>query len=157
MDQKMKKDAGKPALELIPRECLEGMGHVLTFGAEKYDRHLWRDGMEWSRLLGGALRHINAFNDGEDLDPESGQSHLYHAMCCLAFLGTYQETGTGVDDRNIKNRNYAEVALSLAKEFEEAQRDKHSTVNLNMLDEDTLSIPLKDYTKLRDTVTGLNR
>ncbi len=96
----MKKDGDKPSLELIPRECLEGMGYVLKFGAEKYDRHLWREGMEWSRLLGGAMRHITAFNDGEDLDPESGQSHLYHAMCCLAFIGTYQATKTGNDDRH---------------------------------------------------------
>lgn len=95
----MKKDGDKPSLELIPRKCLEGMGYVLKFGAEKYDRHLWREGMEWSRLLGGAMRHITAFNDGEDLDPESGQSHLYHAMCCLAFIGTYQDTKMGTDDR----------------------------------------------------------
>lgn len=46
------------------------------------------------------MRHITAFNDGEDLDPESGQSHLYHAMCCLAFVGTYQATKTGTDDRH---------------------------------------------------------
>lgn len=36
----MNKDGDKPSLELIPRECLEGMGYVLKFGAEKYDLHL---------------------------------------------------------------------------------------------------------------------
>lgn len=127
----MKKDGGKPSLELIPRECLDGMGHVLKFGAEKYDRHLWREGMEWSRLLGGALRHITAFNDGEDLDPESGLSHLYHAMTCLAFVGTYQATSTGTDDRYSIPSPYIVKGKDLLKMSKEEYTKQLTTIHLD--------------------------
>lgn len=95
-----KYDKGKPAIELIPRAALEGEGHVLAFGAQKYDRHNWRKGMDWSRLVGAAMRHIAAWNDGEDIDPESGISHLAHARCCLGFLMEYQAKELGEDDRH---------------------------------------------------------
>lgn len=59
---------------------------VLTFGAEKYDEHNWRklENLQ-NRYTSGALRHIFAHNDGEQLDEESGLSHLAHAICCLLF------------------------------------------------------------------------
>ena len=96
----VKFDNGKPPLGLIPRQALEAEAQVLAFGAEKYGRDNWRGGMAWSRLLDAALRHITAFVDGEDLDPETGLSHLAHARCCLAFLITYAELGLGTDDRH---------------------------------------------------------
>ena len=38
----MKYDSGKPDLSLIPPESLVEIAHVMTFGAEKYDRDDWR-------------------------------------------------------------------------------------------------------------------
>jgi hypothetical protein len=38
------------------------------------------------RYMGAAMRHLNAFRQGETLDAESGLHHLAHAMCCLAFI-----------------------------------------------------------------------
>lgn len=99
MSDNMKFDDGKPPLGLLPREFLEETAGVLAFGANKYSANRWRQGMEWQRLLDAALRHVNAFNDGEDLDPESGLSHLAHASCCMAFLITYQAKGHGDDNR----------------------------------------------------------
>lgn len=94
-----KHDQGKPRMDLLPKELLEEVAKVLTFGAEKYDAHNWRGGMDWSRLIGACQRHLIAWNDGEDTDEESGLSHLAHAGCCIAFLLTYQATETGNDDR----------------------------------------------------------
>jgi hypothetical protein len=31
-------------------------------------------------------RHIWAWKEGEQNDPETGRHHLAHAMCCLMFL-----------------------------------------------------------------------
>ena len=95
----LKFDTGKVPLDLIPRSALMGLGEVLQMGAEKYGRHNYRKGMEWSRLVAAALRHLSSWNEGESLDPESGKSHLKHAMCCLAFLVEYEEKGIGTDDR----------------------------------------------------------
>jgi len=95
----VKADAGKAPISLIPRESIEGVAAVLGFGAKKYAAHNWRGGMQWSRLIDAALRHLTAFNDGEDTDPESGLPHLDHAACCLAFLTTYQKQGLGEDNR----------------------------------------------------------
>ncbi len=98
-NQATKHDQGKPRMELLPPEALEEIAKVLTFGSKKYDAHNWRKGFEYSRLLGAALRHITAYNGGEDKDPESGLSHLSHASCCLMFLITQEVNGTGTDDR----------------------------------------------------------
>lgn len=95
----VKHDTGKAPMSLIPRESLEGVAAVLGFGKRKYAAHNWRGGMQWSRLIDAALRHLTAFNDGEDTDPESGLPHLDHAACCLAFLTTYQKQGLGEDNR----------------------------------------------------------
>jgi hypothetical protein len=92
-------DGDKPRLDLVSRQALEGLASVLGFGARKYAAHNWRGGIEYSRLIGAALRHINAFNDAEDLDPESGLSHIDHAQCCLMFLSDQIKRGTGLDDR----------------------------------------------------------
>ena len=95
----VKHDHGKPPLSLLSRSFLTGVADVLAFGARKYDRHNWRQGMEYSRLADAALRHIVAWIDGEECDPESGLSHLHHAACCLMFLSEYQEYDIGDDDR----------------------------------------------------------
>lgn len=95
----VKHDAGKPEMSLIPRESMEGVAAVLSFGKRKYAAHNWRGGFAWSRLLDAALRHITSFNNGEDLDPESGLSHIDHAACCLAFLQAHIKSGLGKDDR----------------------------------------------------------
>ena len=69
----VKFDTGKPPLGLIPRQALEAEAQVMAFGANKYGRDNWRGGMDWTRLSDAALRHITAFVDGEDVDPESNK------------------------------------------------------------------------------------
>jgi hypothetical protein len=111
MSGALKNDAGKPPLSLISREFQEGLAQVLAFGAKKYAAHNWRKGMEWSRLVDASMRHLAAWNDGEDLDPESGLSHLHHAAFGLMCLSTYQTQGMGTDDRH-KTQARAELAAS---------------------------------------------
>jgi hypothetical protein len=95
----IKHDNEKVRVELLPTKPLLMIGDVLTFGAKKYAAHNWRGGFDYSRLIGANLRHILAFNDGEDNDPESGLSHMAHAGCCTLFLLEQIAKGTGNDDR----------------------------------------------------------
>ena len=95
-----KHDKSKVRMELLSGPALVGLSHVLTFGAQKYAVHNWRKGFDWSRLLGAAMRHLIAFQSGEDIDPESGLPHIDHLACCVMFLSEHQKVKLGTDDRH---------------------------------------------------------
>lgn len=78
-----KNDQGKPDLSLISLELVEAVARVREFGAKKYSRNNWKNGFKITRSCAAALRHIFSFLNGETLDPESGLSHLAHAICSL--------------------------------------------------------------------------
>lgn len=95
----VKFDADKPRYDLIAPEYLEGAAVVLTYGAAKYSARNWEKGMAWHRPFGAMMRHMWAWWRGEQVDPETGYSHLWHAACCLMFLMAYEQRGAGTDDR----------------------------------------------------------
>lgn len=95
----IKHDQDKLPLHLLSTEAMNQTAAVLAFGAQKYAEHNWRNGFTWSRPLSAAMRHITAFNAGEDRDPESGLSHLAHAACCIMFLLEFEKTHPHLDDR----------------------------------------------------------
>lgn len=95
----VKFDTDKIRMELVPGFVTRALASVLTFGAKKYGDYNWAGGMDWSRLYGAAQRHLGAWWDGEGTDPETGMSHLWHALCCVAFLTAYEIKGIGRDDR----------------------------------------------------------
>lgn len=97
--QAVKFDENKLPLHLLSTEALLQTAAVLKFGADKYAAHNWRGGFAWSRPLAAAMRHILAYNAGEDKDPESGLSHLAHAACCIMFLLEFEKTHPELDDR----------------------------------------------------------
>lgn len=95
----LKFDTNKPRMDLLDRQWLEDVASVLGFGAQKYEAHNWRKGLQQSRLIGAALRHLHAHNSGEDMDPESGLPHLAHASCCLMFASYMAKSRPDMDDR----------------------------------------------------------
>lgn len=98
-------DQEKPRMDLLDPDWLEGVAKVLTFGAEKYSPNQWRKGIQISRLIAAAYRHLGAVNRGEDIDPESGELHLYHASCCLMFASWMLQHRPELDDRYKKDNN----------------------------------------------------
>lgn len=98
-----KDDAAKIRMDLIPPELLTAVGDILTFGAGKYGERNWERGMAWGRPYAAMLRHMLAWWGGEDTDPETDKSHLWHAGCCIAFLIAYEARGIGIDDRPKKD------------------------------------------------------
>jgi hypothetical protein len=95
----IKHDQQKEPLSLLSRTWLLGVAKVMAFGAKKYAAHNWRNGIERSRLISAALRHIMAYNEGQDLDEETKLSHLDHASCCLMFARELHDTRPDLDDR----------------------------------------------------------
>ena len=87
MSEGKKFDTGKLRYDLIPLEALEGLADILTFGAQKYSENNWKDvERAEDRYYAALLRHLFASRKGEKSDPESGKSHLHHAITNLAFL-----------------------------------------------------------------------
>jgi len=80
-------DYGKTRWDLIPWDCVEQVAEILTFGADKYDANSWQkvDDAE-SRYFSALLRHLIAYQQGEDLDQESGKLHLSHVATNALFL-----------------------------------------------------------------------
>lgn len=95
----IKHDNDKPDMSLLSPLALIEVSKVMTFGAKKYSANNWRGGFEWLRPLSACLRHVWAFIGGEDNDPETGLSHLAHAICCLMFVLEFTITGAGLDNR----------------------------------------------------------
>jgi len=94
-----KDDAGKPRMDLIAPEIMDGLGRVLAFGAAKYAPRNWEHGMSWGRVFGALMRHLWSWWGGAKADDETGLSHLHHAACCIMFLIAYEARGIGKDDR----------------------------------------------------------
>lgn len=95
----MKHDEGKAQLDLLSPSWIAGVGQVLSFGAKKYAAHNWRKGISRGRLIAACLRHIFSYLSGEDVDPETGLLHLYHASCCLMFASELHFSKPETDDR----------------------------------------------------------
>lgn len=86
----VKYDAGKPTFDLIPPHIELEVAKVLEFGERKYGADNWKHVENAKRkYIAAARRHLNAHQRGERLDPESGLTHIAHAICSLMFLGEF--------------------------------------------------------------------
>ncbi len=88
-----KNDNGKPRMDLIPTEFLIEVAKALTYGGNLYGQHNFKNGINYSRLLSAAKRHIELELAGVESDKESGFSHLAHAGASLAmyaFMKTHR-------------------------------------------------------------------
>lgn len=95
-DHTIKADAGKLQMNLLfsgcPRSLLM-MGAVLTYGAQKYSAHGWKN-VETERYLDAKWRHALAEYAGlGDTDDESGIMHAAHELtnALFAFEQTLSE------------------------------------------------------------------
>jgi hypothetical protein len=100
-DPKGAAGALKTPLGLIPSCAMEQTAWVHQLGLEKYGIFNWRDtGVCAITYVNAIMRHLNAWRDGEDLDPESGMSHLAHIACNCNILMDAEHCGKLQDNRN---------------------------------------------------------
>lgn len=93
---------GKPPMEYLPLAVLEGDAWVHKHGADKYGIRNWRkDKIRMSTYVGALLRHLKAWSEGEDLDPDSGYHHLNHIRACCGVVLDADAHGMAIDDRTI--------------------------------------------------------
>jgi len=95
----IKLDTDKSRFDLIPPEALFALSEILTLGEKKYSGRNWEQGMDWGRVFAGIMRHLWAWWGGQDKDPETRRSHLWHALAGITFLTTYEARSVGTDSR----------------------------------------------------------
>lgn len=90
---------GKLRWGLMSWPALREVVKVLEFGANKYASWNWTKGLSWSQCFDSLQRHLLAWYEGEDRDPETGLSHMAHVVCNAMFLMHFILFKTGTDDR----------------------------------------------------------
>ena len=87
----VKFDKDKPQWSLLPFKALREVVDVLTYGAKKYAPDNWKKvPSAKQRYIDAGFRHFTAYAAGEKLDPETGKSHIAHAICCLLYLLAFE-------------------------------------------------------------------
>lgn len=82
----IKNDAKKPRMSLVPILAKKEVARVMSKGAKKYKAYNWCNGFEYTVLADAAERHIDDWRCGQDIDPDSGEHPLAHAVCSLMML-----------------------------------------------------------------------
>lgn len=94
---------GKRQWSLVDFKSFEDMVKVLEFGAEKYAPDNWMKGLPVTEIAESLMRHLFAFLNGEDNDPESKLSHIGHMQCNLMFMAYIMREKKEFDTRRKKN------------------------------------------------------
>lgn len=120
--------SNKLPLHLWP-ETATALGCLaLLEGNLKYGRTNWRAaGVKSSIYFDACKRHLNAwFDEGEDIDLESGLPHLAHALACIAIIVDAKAAGKLTDDRLIRGgyRKLVNEITSHVKRLKEKYADK---------------------------------
>lgn len=90
----------KPPMSVLPWPVLYEVGVGMLEGACKYRRHNYRRvGVRASIYFDATMRHMALWWEGEDLDPDSGLSHITKAIAGLVVLRDAQMRDMVTDDR----------------------------------------------------------
>lgn len=100
----VKSDEGKARYDLVPPEGPFAVATILEYGAKKYAARNWEQGMDWSRPFSAIHRHLAAWWSGEDRDPDTGKSHLWHVATNCFFLIAFESRKIGKDDRPVPHK-----------------------------------------------------
>lgn len=159
-EEGLRYNEGKLRFDLLHPVAQEGIVKVLTRGAIKYEPRNWEKGMSWTSVIASLKRHLNAFERGEDYDPETGLLHIDHLQCNAHFLSAYYRIAPQYDDR----RSFSRLKIGLdvdevladwvghwtkyhGQEVPETWNfDRNITAKFNLLKDDKefwMSIPVK--------------
>ena len=95
-----RKYKGKNRLDLVPPELILSVGKVLSESSDKHGDRNWEKGeSNYGDHFASLLRHLYKWWMRVPVDQDTGESHLSHAACRLAFLIVYEERKIGTDDR----------------------------------------------------------
>ncbi len=109
----------KAPMSTLAMPVILELGVAMLEGALKYGRHNWRiAGVRASVYFDACVaRHLTAWMEGEDIDEESGMSHLVKAMAGLMILRDSQIHGMMHDDRPPSTVGFIEPLNQKVKEL----------------------------------------
>lgn len=116
----------KVPLSTVSAQVLGEVGLAMLEGARKYGRHNYRvAGVRASVYYDATLRHLMAWWEGEDVDPDSGLSHVTKAIAGLCVVRDSMLQGNMVDDRppEVANRKWVQELNARAAELIERYPD----------------------------------
>jgi hypothetical protein len=82
----MEEKSKKLDYSLLPPEPIESVVRVLMAGAKKHSDNDWKNYPDPKVYLNALERHLAEVKKGNIIDPEFGESHYSHMLCCLIFL-----------------------------------------------------------------------
>lgn len=90
----------KAPLSTVSAPVMAEVGVAMMEGALKYGRHNYRGvGVRASVYYDATMRHMFSWWEGEDVDPDSGMSHITKAIASLTVLRDAMIQGKCEDDR----------------------------------------------------------
>lgn len=96
-------------------------------GMLKYGRSNFRAiGVKTSIYIDAAKRHLDAFFEGEECDPDDGVPHLAAALACIAIIVDARAAGKLNDDRQVAGgyRALVEELTPHIKRLKELHKDR---------------------------------
>jgi len=90
----------KAPMSVVPMSVVAELGVAMLEGACKYGRSNYRAiGVRGSVYFDAGMRHLISWWEGEDIDPDSGLSHVTKAIASLVVLRDAMMQGKFTDDR----------------------------------------------------------
>lgn len=112
----------KWSVSYAPMSVMEEVSRVFRHGADKYGKLNWRHSrVELTVYYDAAFRHLQAWRDGEDIDPESGFHHFAHVIAGMMIALDAVQRDFFVDERQ-PDATTARELLDYVARFEKAKR-----------------------------------
>lgn len=90
----------KPSLHHVPPRVLLEVAQAMMEGSEKYGIYNYRKaGVHYSTYYSSTFRHLISWFEGNDIDEDSGLSHITKAIAGLVVLRDSMIEGNFIDDR----------------------------------------------------------
>lgn len=108
----------KAPVSTLPAGVMLEVGTAMLEGATKYGRHNYRvHGVRASVYYDASVGHLMDWWEGEDIDPDSGLSHVTKAIASLMVLRDAMLQGKLTDDRpprsKVHKRDFNDTAAAI--------------------------------------------
>ncbi len=124
--------SNKVRLSTVPANVMFDVALALTEGMVKYGRHNYRAaGVRSSVYYDAAMGHLMDWFEGEDVDADSGLSHVTKAIASLVVLRDAMHQGMLTDDRppssKLKKRDFNGKSKEIIDRYAE-MNPRHYTI-----------------------------
>jgi hypothetical protein len=108
----------KPPIANVPLSVISEVGMALAEGQYKYGGYNWRViGVRASVYWDATFRHMKAWWEGEDTDPDSQLNHVTKAISALTVLRDAMIQDNWTDDRPPRSKQTAQAVSDQYKQM----------------------------------------